>query len=212
MARILVGTEDGLFEVGEGRTQFPGRQVTALEAGGRWVILDGTEVWRSSAAGSWEQAATLSGFEGTCLVAADGAVLVGTIGAHLLRLEGGRLEPVRSFDEAEGRDKWYTPWGDPADTRSLARDDAGALFANVHVGGILRSADGGGSWEPTVIDIDSDVHQVIAWPGRAGWVLAATAVGLARSEDAGASWRFDTEGLHARPTSGRSRSPTRPCS
>lgn len=197
MARILVGTEDGLFEVGEGRTQFPGRQVTALEAGGRWVILDGTEVWRSSAAGSWEQAATLSGFEGTCLVAADGAVLVGTIGAHLLRLEGGRLEPVRSFDEAEGRDKWYTPWGDPADTRSLARDDAGALFANVHVGGILRSAGGGASWEPTVIDIDSDVHQVIAWPGRARWVLAATAVGLARSEDGGASWRFDTEGLHA---------------
>ena len=70
------------------------------------------------------------------------------------------------------------------------------MFANVHVGGILRAADPEGVWEPT-IDVDADVHQVVADPGTVGHVVAATALGLAESSDAGRTWRFSTEGLHA---------------
>jgi hypothetical protein len=80
--------------------------------------------------------------------------------------------------------------------RSLAFDLAGRIHANVHVGGIPRSTDGGASWEPT-IDIDADVHQVIAHPRELGVVLAAGAVGLAVSEDGGASWRIEREGLRS---------------
>jgi len=65
----------------------------------------------------------------------------------------------------------------------------------VHVGGIVRSIDGGTSWTPT-IDIESDVHQVIAGP-EAGVVLAAAAVGVAISRDRGETWKVDTDGLHA---------------
>jgi hypothetical protein len=61
------------------------------------------------------------------------------------------------------------------------------------VGGIPRSRDGGVTWEPT-IDIDSDVHQVLA---TGDTVLAATALGLARSDDGGDSWQFEDERLHA---------------
>ena len=53
--------------------------------------------------------------------------------------------------------------------RSLALDASGALFINVHVGGILRYDASG--LTPT-IDQDSDVHQVTADPSRAGSVLA----------------------------------------
>lgn len=72
----------------------------------------------------------------------------------------------------------------------------GTPYANVHVGGIPRSVDDGRTWEPT-IDVDADVHQVLAVPDRPGLVLAATAHGLAVSEDHGDTWRFDAEGLHA---------------
>ena len=47
------------------------------------------------------------------------------------------------------------------------------------------------------IDIDADVHQVVAHPTQPDVVLAAGAVGLAVSVDGGSSWRIEREGLHA---------------
>jgi hypothetical protein len=64
------------------------------------------------------------------------------------------------------------------------------------VGGIPRSADDGATWQPT-IDVDADVHQVRAHPQRPELVLAAAAVGLCRSGDAGETWSVVTDGLHA---------------
>jgi len=64
------------------------------------------------------------------------------------------------------------------------------LLANVHVGGIPRSVDGGVTWQPT-IDIDSDVHEVRAHPKRRGTVVAAAAVGLCTSSDGGATWTVE---------------------
>jgi photosystem II stability/assembly factor-like uncharacterized protein len=122
-------------------------------------------------------------------------LLVGTSDARLFRLRAEALEPVAVFDRVEAREKWYTPWGGPPDSRSMAVDPAGTIYVNVHVGGIVRSTDGGQTWEPT-IDIDSDVHQVIAVDGRPGTVLAATAQGLATSEDSGDTWDSHTDGLH----------------
>jgi photosystem II stability/assembly factor-like uncharacterized protein len=104
---------------------------------------------------------------------------------------------VRSFDEVAGREHWYTPWGGPPDTRSLYRNAEGALYANVHVGGILRSRDGGQHWTPTHLDIDEDVHEVAGHPDRPRMVLAAAATGLIVSTDRGDTWRPLTEGLHA---------------
>ena len=81
--------------------------------------------------------------------------------------------------------------------RTIAAGAEGELYVNVHVGGILRSDDDGASWRPT-IDIRSDVHEVLAVPGRPGLVLAATGVGTATSEDGGASWSFAHDGLAGR--------------
>ncbi len=70
------------------------------------------------------------------------------------------------------------------------------LLANVHVGGIPRSTDGGATWQPT-IDIDNDVHEVRAHPNRPDIVMAAAATGLCTSRDAGATWEIEHDGLHA---------------
>jgi hypothetical protein len=121
-------------------------------------------------------------------------VLVGSTEAHLFRLRDGALEPVDSFERVAGREGWYTPWGGPPATRSLSRDESGAIYANVHVGGIPMSEDGGESWHPT-LEVRADAHEVRAVPGRPGLVLAAAAIGLGESRDGGASWRFQTDGL-----------------
>jgi hypothetical protein len=198
MPRLIVAARDGLHAFDDqGRpeeVQHAGRSVTAVAPAGSevWAILDGSEIWHE-AEGKWRHVADLDGLRATCLASVDGDVLVGSSEAHLFRLEGATLQAMTTFDGAEGRSGWYTPWGGPPDTRSIANWDE-AVYVNVHVGGILRSLDGGESWTPT-IDVDADVHQVTTAEGQ---VLAASAGGLAVSADRGATWSMRTEGLAER--------------
>jgi hypothetical protein len=192
MPTILVATRDGLhtFDRGgsAGTVHHAGRSVTALgRAGsGLWAIVEDVEVWHQVDA-EWVHVADLEGVEGTCIVDVEGGPLVGTSEARLFRIVGDGLEPIDAFDRAEGRSTWYTPWGGPPATRSISEWDDD-VYVNVHVGGILRTDDGGKTWTPT-IDIEADVHQVTT---AEGLVLAACAGGLAVSTDRGETWAVGT--------------------
>jgi hypothetical protein len=196
MARILVGTRDGLHTVtdrGRGEpVHLADRSVTAVARDGPqlWAIVDRSEVWYAPTEG-WSRVATLEGHEATCIAMTD-ALHVGSSEARLFRLAGSALEPVGAFDDAEGRSAWYTPWGGPPATRSISEwgDD---VYVNVHVGGILHTGDHGRTWNPT-IDMDADVHQVATADGL---VLAACAGGLATSVNSGTTWTMRSEGLEA---------------
>ena len=192
MTELLIGTAKGLFRIG-GTSAFEGRAITALAFDGSkpCALIDGHEVWTED--GGWRIAARLEDLEGEgeSLLATPDRVLVGTGGAHLYRLADGALDLVEAFEEAPGRSDWYTPWGGPPAVRSMS-EAGGTLFVNVHVGGILRSTDLR-AFEPT-IDIDTDVHEVLAVDNA---VAAALGVeGVARSDDRGDTWRITTEGLH----------------
>jgi hypothetical protein len=202
MTRLLIGTDKGLLEF-DGVDALPDQQlgerdVTALAVreDQLWAIAERSSLLRRDATGAWTEVRSRGADELTCVVASEHGVFVGTEEAHVLRLDGDDLVPVDGFERVEGRGEWYTPWGGPPAVRSLAADRADRLHANVHVGGIPRSTDGGTSWEPT-IDIDSDVHQVVAHPREPDVVLAAGAVGLAISDDGGETWRIEAEGLHS---------------
>jgi photosystem II stability/assembly factor-like uncharacterized protein len=199
---VLAGTDEGLHlfdRAGAARVDaLAGRDVRALAEGpgGWWAIVGGRELWRSAEGHSWSRVATVARRKATCLAATSGGLLVGTARAHLVRLERDQLVPVPSFDEAEGRAEWYTPWGAPADVRSISAGAAGEVYVNVHVGGVVRSTDGGATWRPT-LNIEHDVHQVLARPAHPGFVLVAAADGFGLSEDGGDTWRWDNAGLHA---------------
>ena len=198
MPRILVATNGGVRSFGsdgaEDPMTFEGRDVTAIMRDGPqlWALLDGRELWHAPESEP-RLVAALDGAEtATCFAMTD-AVHVGTEGARLFRLVGDTaLEPLAGFDDAPGRDSWYTPWGGPPATRSISEWDEN-VYVNVHVGGILHTTDAGASWTPT-IDIDADVHQVAT---AEGLVLAACAGGLATSTDRGATWTIRDEGLDA---------------
>lgn len=128
-----------------------------------------------------------------CVLATDQTVWVGADKARLYYVDDGSLSEDEFFAEAPGRDTWYTPWGAPADVRSMAVDADHTLYANVHVGGILRYDNTG--VVPT-IDIDADVHQVATHPLRKGAVFAACAFGLAASSN-GHDFVIRSDGLHA---------------
>jgi hypothetical protein len=197
MPRILVADENGLHPFDDqgraGEIQHRSRSVTALAPARSevWAVLDEHEIWHEDGS-DWRHVADIEDLRATCVASIDGDVLVGSSEARLFRIAGETLEPVSAFDDAEGRSNWYTPWGGPPDTRSLANWDED-IYVNVHVGGILHSNDRGTTWTPT-IDIDADVHQVTT---ARGLVLAACAGGLAVSTDRGTTWSSRTEGLEA---------------
>jgi hypothetical protein len=199
---IVVATEEGLHLVDEGGAtrvdDLAGQSVLGLAMEGRtcWALVAGRELWRSVDGLRWSRAATTGRRKATCLSATPAGLLVGTARAHLLRVSEERLSPVPSFEKAEGREAWYTPWGAPADVRSISAGLDGRIYVNVHVGGVLRSADNLTFWQPT-LDIEDDVHQVLAPADHRGLVLVAAAAGFGVSHDGGDTWQWDNDGLHA---------------
>ncbi len=209
---ILVATwGEGLFAItGDGRTQeIANQRVRGLAPDGRdgaLAIVGRHSLRRRAPSGEWATVAT-SEFELSCCMAVGDAIYVGTDDARMLRLShgGGVLDPIDGFDNIAGRDAWFAGsaivngqrLGPPLGIRSVAANSSGSiLFANVHVGGIPRSMDGGRTWQPT-IDINSDVHEVRAHQVDPDIVVAASAIGLCISHDAGATWTIERDGLHA---------------
>ena len=128
-----------------------------------------------------------------CVQPTQHKVWIGATDARIFGLVGSTIGEDELFATAPGRDAWYTPWGAPADVRSMTVDADNTLYINVHVGGILRYHNA--EVEPT-LDIDADVHQVAAHPSQKGAIFAATAHGLAATQN-GHDFEFRTEGLHA---------------
>ncbi len=208
---VLISTwSDGLFALIDGtfHHEWPGHSVRGLAAdgaGNALAIVAGKSLCRRTN-GAWNTIAR-SDLELASCLAVGGHLYVGTceVPGVLRVCDDGRLAQLVGFEQVPGRDKWYAGTalingrltGPPLGIRSMAATcDGRALFANVHVGGIPRSTDGGATWQPT-IDVDSDVHQVCAHPTRPEIVIAATGTGLGVSDDGGETWIIEREGLHA---------------
>jgi hypothetical protein len=197
---VLVTTTDGYHiftSSGKQLRSLEGHRVESFTPGpeGTFLaVIDRHEVWSHGSDGEWtplaKSEATL-----TAVVAAGDAVFAGTNDARVLRLApSGTLEPSTGFDTVAGRDEWHQV-GSPLQVRTMtATCDGAVVLANVHVGGIPRSDDGGVTWHPTLA-VDDDVHQVLAHPTRPEVVVAAASVGLCRSRDGGATWTASTDGM-----------------
>lgn len=208
---VLVATwRDGLIAIAGANFEheLKGQPVRGLAPdgnGGALAVVGGHMLRQRSATGVWRTIA-VSESELSSIVTVSGVIYVGTDDAEILRLgASGNLERVPGFARVPGRDTWYAGTalidgkllGPPLGVRSMAATCNGAaLLANVHVGGIPRSADGGATWHPT-INIDEDVHEVRAHETHPDIVIAAAATGLCVSRDGGETWSIQREGLHA---------------
>jgi hypothetical protein len=201
---------DGLFVItGENRHhELAGQPVSALASdghGGALAIVSGHSLRRRVSDGQWIMIAAAE-FQLACCAPVGDLIYIGTDDARVLRVSAnGNVEQLRNFDDVAGRDTWYAGSavingqrvGPPLGIRSItATADRMVLLANVHVGGVPRSTDSGATWQPT-IDIDTDVHEVCAHPTDPNIVIAAAGVGLCISQDGGATWTVEQDGLHA---------------
>lgn len=192
---LIVGTTANLEDLEREYTLAEDVSVTALcgQAGARpYVLLDGERIARIE---EEEVAFVADGSGGQSLASAGDRLLLGLEGAHLVLVDPvrGDATPLSSFDQLPGRDQWENPANATPDLRSLAVS-GDTWLANVHVGGVWRSSDGGATWE-NVIEPRDDVHEVVSGPG--GRAVVAAARGFGWSSDDGRSWEWTSEGLHA---------------
>ena len=127
-------------------------------------------------------------------------LLAGTVGPYLYRLidNGSPARRIESFDALPCRDGWHTPWGGPAAARSLAATADGWVYADIHVGSIMRSPDAGDSWEPVTPTLNEDVHEVATCPCSNDRVYANTARAVYVSDDRGTTWAHRAADLDER--------------
>src|SRR5215211_662705 len=130
---------------------------------------------------------------------ADGAVYAGTEPSALYRSDDGG-ESWRELDallELPSRPTWSfapRPW--TSHVRWIAPNPhyADLLLVGIELGGLMRSTDGGATWQDHRPGAARDVHSLTWHPHAEGRAYEAGGDGAAWSEDAGETWRPANEG------------------
>lgn len=121
------------------------------------------------------------------------AVYVGTEPSNLYRSEddGRTWEPFPRLPELPSAPTWsFPPRPHTSHVRWIAPHDRDPdlLFVGIELGGVMRSRDGGMTWEDRKPGSQHDAHALATHPAAPGRVYEAAGGGVALSSDAGASW------------------------
>jgi photosystem II stability/assembly factor-like uncharacterized protein len=208
---IYLATRRGLYRWFEatGTLKFFGLAETplfdvAVGGDGRVVALDAAgRIWSTRNGGIDWHVAGLSNpsHRPTAILAVPGTdtVLLGTSPPAVYRCHwgGGSWEAVVTLHDQPIAEGWYAPGGGSPAVRTLAvaPDDPEMLYADIHVGGVVRSTDAGRTWQRADEGLEQDVHEVCTSPANPQGVYAATAEGFYFSPDHAASWQRRNEGL-----------------
>ena len=208
--KLYVGTHDGVCAISSsdgGRTWQQGA-VTRLdhaaarispsrtEPGRAYVAAYESGVYRTDDGGAtWKHVSSYPcDYAHSVLAHPDdaGIVYAGGEPAAVFRSSdaGETWEECAGFQKVPESSKWFFH----SDTReSHVRDlrfapgDSGRMYAGIEVGGIVRSTDGGRTWQQ-LQGTDDDVHFINLSQARPTRVYAATAAGPYRSDDGGIYW------------------------
>ena len=219
---VLAGTSKGVFSVepGDARHLLESRGVRDLvRLGDRLFAGTGAGLFASIDAGeSW----SLVGMEDREVwqIRADGngVLYAGTQPAGLFRsIDAGETwREVESFASAPEATEWCIPLDPPIPARARAlvidRENPQRLWVGVEVGGIMRTEDGGQTWELGLPGENPDLHMMYAHPAKSDVLYASTGygrldgvaemiegnAGVFRSIDAGVSWQYAWKGITPR--------------
>jgi photosystem II stability/assembly factor-like uncharacterized protein len=172
---LYVGTSDeGLFKGADG--------------GRNWEELPGIEHPRVTAA---------------AVSPADGAVYAGTEPSALfVSRDGGaswrELEGMRKLPSAPTWSFPLRPWTSHVRAIAPSYTDPDLVVVGIELGGVVRSTDGGESWQDQRPGAQADCHSLAAHRGDPGLLYEAGGGGFALSRDFGDSWEAADEGMDLR--------------
>jgi photosystem II stability/assembly factor-like uncharacterized protein len=212
MARLYCATGDGIVrldEVGDGWAVTPslagsGAQCLAVDPVDPETVFVGLReggVRRSvDGGGSWVDCGLPeSGVFSLAVSAADGVVYAGTEPSRLFRSDdrGESWRELEALLELPSRPSWSfppRPWTSHVRWIAPSPHDADLLLVGIELGGLMRSTDGGESWEDHRPGAQPDVHSLAWHPRVQGRAYEAGGGGAAFSTDAGETWQPADEG------------------
>jgi photosystem II stability/assembly factor-like uncharacterized protein len=212
VARLYAATGDGfarLDEAGETWTvevflPGSGAQCLAVDPGDPDTVFVGLReggVSRSADGGqSWTDCRLPEGGAFSLAVsAADGAVYAGTEPSRLFRSDdrGESWRELEALLELPSRPHWRfppRPWTSHVRWIAPSPHDPGLLLVGIELGGLMRSSDGGQSWQDHRPGAQRDVHSLAWHPHAPGRAYEAGGGGAAFSTDAGETWQPADDG------------------
>lgn len=146
---------------------------------------------------------------------ADGAVYAGTEPSSLfVSRDGGEswreLEGMKNLPSAPTWSFPPRPWTSHVRAIAPGRSDAALILAGIELGGIVRSADGGETWQDQRPGAYADCHSLATHPALPEAMYEAGGGGFAESRDSGESWSAHDEGLDLRYVWGLAADPADP--
>ena len=212
MARLFAATEDAIVRLDETddgwvatrSLEGSGAQCLAVVPGTPDTVYAGLReggVRRSDDGGAtWVDCLLPEpGVFSLAVSAADGRVYAGTEPSRLFESNdaGTTWEALDALLELPSRPTWSfppRPWTSHVRWIAPSPHDENLLLAGIELGGLMRSADGGRSWEDHRPGAQRDVH-CLAWhPRVAGRAYEAGGGGSAFSVDGGETWTPADEG------------------
>ena len=173
----------------------PARVWAATERGGVWRSEDGGRSWAEKNEGLvYKHAYSLAQHPLT------GALYVGTEPACIFRSDdrGDHWTELETLRKLPTRKDWTFP-GPPYVPHvrglGLCRSDPDVIFGAVEEGWLIRSTDGGASWDNLKDGTDFDSHTVTVLPDNPMAVVTTSGDGLFRSEDGGESFADVNAGI-----------------
>jgi len=212
MARLYAATGGGIARLEQlGETWSvelslvgDGAQCLAVASGDPEIVYAGLRergVRRSDDGGrSWVDCALPEpGVFSLAVSAAKGAVYAGTEPSRLFRSDDGgqSWRELEALLDLPSRPTWSfppRPWTSHVRWIAPSPHDAELLLVGIELGGLMRSSDGGASWQDHPPGAQPDVHSLAWHPRVPGRAYEAGGGGAALSTDAGESWEPADEG------------------
>ena len=206
MTPLFVATGDAVVRVAEGRAaevlEEPGAQCAAVEArnpervlagcraGGVFESEDGGTTWRNAALPA-------SDVFSVAYSPADGAAFAGCEPSALWARRNGDWEELSALRELPSAPNWSfppRPWTSHVRWIAPSPHDAEVVLAGIELGGLMRTSDGGATWEDHRPGAQRDVHSLAWHPTEPGRAYEAAGGGSAWSRDDGESWEGVDDG------------------
>jgi photosystem II stability/assembly factor-like uncharacterized protein len=210
MTRLYAAGDSAVAVVEDGRTELSlegcGARCLAVDPADPDTLYVGTTdegVFRSEDGGEgWE---SISGIEHPRVTAVavspvDGAVYAGTEPSTLfVSRDGGaswrELEALKNLPSAPTWSFPPRPWTSHVRAIALSYEDPDLVVAGIELGGVMRSADGGGTWEDQRPGAYADCHNLAAHAAAPETLYEAAGGGFAESGDFGESWEATDSGM-----------------
>ncbi|HWV36509.1 MAG TPA: hypothetical protein VNZ55_12805 [Thermomicrobiales bacterium] len=178
----------------------PQRVVVGTFDDGAYLTSDGGQTWTQIGDGIPHKRVLSVAISGSDQVNGEGVIFAGTEPSNLYRSAdyGTTWESFPALTELPSAPTWSfppRPWTSHVRWIAPHPTDPHLIFAGIELGGVMRSTDGGETWEDRKPGSQHDCHALAIHPVAQDRIYEAAGGGIAMSLDRGDTWQPADTGM-----------------